>query len=324
MTTISDVARLAQVSTATVSRVINNTGPVKDTTRERVYKVIRQLNYSPNQVARSLYQKRSKIIGIIIPDIRNQFYAMVIEGIKSVLQPLDFASLIAFDPGKSSQTYSEYIEKFESNNVAGIITAAFDLTHPEDIQTPLIMFDSADIKDSIPRIVSDNISGGKYCVDLLGKKTKYVIIECYSIVYPTIQERLNSIIATLNQRNIQYSIEMINSGEEQIRDPDILEQKILRKYPNADALIAPNDIYAVAAISEAKKLGKSIPHDFQVVGYDNTNIGYYISPALSTVDQQPILIGQTAAKRLVQILEGKGDSYNSVIPVKKIQRSSTQ
>ena len=90
MTTIRDIAKLANVSVATVSRIINNSGKVSKDTREKVNQIINETNYHPNQVARTLYQKRSKMIGIIIPFIENVFYARIINGVQSVLQPAGY------------------------------------------------------------------------------------------------------------------------------------------------------------------------------------------------------------------------------------------
>lgn len=96
MSTIRDIAKLAGVSVATVSRIINHSGKVSLKTRNKVEKIIQETHYQPNQVARTLYQKTSKMIGIIIPDLNNRFYAQIVDGIQKVIQKAGYTALISF------------------------------------------------------------------------------------------------------------------------------------------------------------------------------------------------------------------------------------
>ncbi len=164
--TIRDIAKLANVSVATVSRIINNSGKVSDKTRLKVNKIIEETNYHPNQVARTLYQKRSKMIGIIIPFAENIFYSRIINGIQSVLQPAGYTCLISFSVGSNNKKYQAAINNFLQNNIDGIISSAFEMN--ENIcRIPLVMYDSANISDDIIRIASDNAKGGKESVKLI-------------------------------------------------------------------------------------------------------------------------------------------------------------
>lgn len=316
MTTIKDIAKLANVSTATVSRIINGSGKVKHETRLKVEKIIKETNYHPNQVARSLYQKKSKMIGVIVPDLSNTFYAKIIDGIQNILQPSGFSILISFSVGSNESKYLEFINEFQQNNIDGIISSAF--TSKERFDLPFVMYDSANINDKYIRIVSDNITGGKGCVDLLHGTINKVIIQHLSLDLPTVQERVSAIIKQLNYRKITYKLVEVN--EENIADS---AKSIINQISKHDAVIAVNDIYAAQIIQEAHKKGITIPKDFQLVGYDNNSLSQYTFPTISTIDQQPFLIGQTAAKRLLGLINGNTSKNNSIIDVDVIQRCST-
>lgn len=316
MTTIRDIAKLADVSTATVSRIINNSGKVKSETRAKVEQIIKDNDYHPNQVARSLYQKKSKMIGIIVPDLTNAFYAKIIDGIQDVLQEKEYSILISFSAGADVNKYNQFINEFQQNNIDGIISSAFLTT--EKPKLPLIMYDSANINDQIIRIASDNIKGGKECANLLQKNVKSVFIQHYSLELPTVRERLSAITQTLNERKINYQLF-------EIKDVDIEQaaKDALNELDGHDAVIAVNDMYAAAIVKEARQRKLRIPEDFQLVGYDNNDSSGYTDPTISTIDQQPYLIGKTAAKRLLDLLNGDKSTENSIIDIKTIKREST-
>lgn len=320
MTTIRDIAKLANVSVATVSRIINNSGKVSASTKEKVNKIINETNYHPNQVARTLYQKRSKMIGIIIPFIENVFYARVINGVQSVLQPAGYTCLVSFNVGSDSQKYQTAIDNFLQNNIDGIISSAFDL-HENYYHIPFVMYDSANIDDNIVRIASNNIKGGIKVVDLINNnRLKKVLIQHLPLKLPTVNERISSIIKELNKKQLNYTLQEINESDTY----NIAAEKALKNIQKYDAIITINDIYAAYILKLAKKMNLKIPEDFQLVGYDNNELSEFTTPTLSTIDQQPELIGKTAAKRLLDMIHGKKSTENSLIDIKAVKRESTK
>ena len=319
MPTIRDIAKLAGVSVATVSRIINHSGKVSSNTKDKVEKIIKETNYQPNQVARTLYQKKSRMIGIIIPDLNNRFYAQIIDGIQKTIQPEGYTALISFSASSSELKYREAITNFEKNNVDGIISSAFSIAPNFQLKTPLVMYDSANIPDRIIRVASNNKKGGKESVDLLRKPIKKVLVQHWPLSLPTIRERVEAIIEELNNRKIPYFLE-----EASETNPHQAAQNALDKTNLFDAIITVNDLYAAEIIKESKKRNLNIPSEFQLVGYDNNILCEYTYPTLSTIDQQPQLIGQTAAKRLIQLIKGNTDTSNSLIDILAIKRESTK
>lgn len=316
--TIRDIAKLANVSVATVSRIINNSGKVSEETRNKVIKIIKENNYQPNQVARTLYQKRSKMIGIIVPTIDNVFYARIINGIQSVLQPSGYTCLVYSGVGSSNTKYHKAINSFLQNNIDGIICSAFDL-HENPYKVPLIMYDSANINDEIVRIVSNNVKGGKESVNLISHVTKKVLVQHLPLKLATVRERISSIIRELNSRKLTYTLQEI---DEKV-GYDMVAKQALKNITNYHAIITVNDIYAAHILKIAKKQNLKIPEDFQLVGYDNNDLTEFTTPTLSTIDQQPELIGQKAAKRLLQLINGEKSTENSLIDIKVMNREST-
>lgn len=316
--TIRDIAKLANVSVATVSRIINNSGKVSEETRNKVIKIIKENNYQPNQVARTLYQKRSKMIGIIVPTIDNVFYARIINGIQSVLQASGYTCLVYSGVGSSNTKYHKAINSFLQNNIDGIICSAFDL-HENPYKIPLIMYDSANINDEIVRIVSNNVKGGKESVNLISHVTKKVLVQHLPLKLATVRERVSSIIRELNSRKLTYTLQEI---DEKV-GYDIVAKQALKNIHNYHAIITVNDIYAAHILKIAKKQNFKIPEDFQLVGYDNNDLTEFTTPTLSTIDQQPELIGQKAAKRLLQLINGEKSTENSLIDIKVMNREST-
>ena len=314
--TIKDIARLANVSTATVSRILNNSKKVKPETRKRVMQIIQDNNYHPNQVARSLYKKKSKMIGVIVPDLSNAFYAKIIDGIQGVLQKNGYSILISFSAGSNADNYRKFINEFKQQNIDGIISSAF--LSSTKINLPLVMYDSANIKDKVIRIASNNTKGGQECANLLKKKVKSVIIQHLSLGLPTVRERISAITGAFNKRKINY--QLIDINEYNIAEA---AKSTLDSLNQHDAIIAFNDIYAAAIIKEARNRSLAIPTDFELVGYDNNDLAEYTDPTISTIDQQPYLIGKTAAKRLIALLKGNKSINNSIIDVKTIKRQTT-
>ena len=318
MTTIRDIAKLSGVSVATVSRIINHCGKVSETTKQKVEKIISQTHYQPNQVARTLYQKKSKMIGIIIPDLNNRFYAQIIDGIQEVIQKEGYTALISFSTNSDVKKYQNAIINFENNNVDGIITSAFTIPPNFHLNTPLVMYDSANINDDIVRIVSNNTKGGKESIKLLSKKIEKVLIQHWPLSLPTIRERIEAMTAEASKLKIDYLLE-----ETPENNPYISAQSALNKSNQFDAIITVNDLYAAEIIKEAKRRNLKIPDDFQLVGYDNNILCGYTSPTISTIDQKPKLIGQTAAHRLLDLMSGNNSTRNSIIDVLPIKRDST-
>ena len=146
------------------------------------------------------------------------------------------------------------------------------------------------------------------------------MIQHLPLKLPTVNERVSSIIDELNKKQLNYALQEINESDTY----NIGAKKALKNIQNYDAIITVNDIYAAHILKLAKKQKLNVPEDFQVVGYDNNELSEFTTPTLSTIDQQPELIGKTAAKRLLKMINGEKSTKNSLIDIKVVKRESTK
>ena len=137
---------------------------------------------------------------------------------------------------------------------------------------------------------------------------------------PTVNERISSIIKELNAKQIDYTLQEINEDDTY----DAGAKNALKNISYYDAIITVNDIYAAHILKLAKKRNLKVREDFQLVGYDNNELSEFTTPTLSTIDQQPELIGKIAAERLLEMINGKKTTENSLINIKAIKRESTK
>ncbi len=160
MATIRDVAKKAGVSVATVSRALNDNGYVHEDTRKLVEGAIKELNYKPNEVARSLYKKKSRLIGLLLPDIRNPFFPGLARGVEDEMQEHGLRLIIG-NADEKPEKEIDYIETFKQNNVIGIISATnqTEISHYENLTFPVVFLDRT--SNQHPSVYADGLAGGK-------------------------------------------------------------------------------------------------------------------------------------------------------------------
>lgn len=321
MVTVRDIAKMANVSVATVSRVINHTGRVGDDTRKRVEDIIKEVHYVPNQVARSLYRKTSNLIGVIIPDLGNPFYGQVVSGIEEVLSANDYQMILSVNNHADTNKYKQAITNFVQNNISGIISTNFD--NPDEVSVPLVLFDSGIIKDDQLRVNSDNRRGGQLAARaLVSGGAKKIIIEHGPYQFLNIKERLDGATEYLNKHNIQYKLFEVSDFTYATAKKESL--KVLNQLNDFDGIIAANDLHAACLIEAAQTRGLQSPDDFQIVGYDNSYISGLTTPGISSISQEPEKIGRTTAELLIKTLQNQPAATKILIPVEYIKRNTVK
>lgn len=318
--TVRDIAKMANVSVATVSRVVNHTGRVGSDTRKRVEDIIKEVGYVPNQVARSLYNKTSNLIGVIIPDLGNPFYSQIIAGIEQVLSEQNYQMILSVNNHANSDKYNQAITNFVQNNISGIISTNFD--NPMDVQVPMVLFDSGLIKDDQLRVNSDNETGGMLAAKaLVDGGAKNIVIEHGPYEFLNIKERLNGATKYLNEKNIQYRLFEVSDFTYEAAKRE--SAKLLQQFKEFDGIIAANDLHAANLVAEAQQIGLKTPEDFQIVGYDNSYISSLTTPGISSISQKPEKMGQATAQLLLAKLNNQPINETTVIPVEFIKRATT-
>lgn len=308
--TIQDVAEKANVSVATVSRVMNGNYPVKAETRETVLKVIKELNYIPNMQARELTKQKSTTIGVVVPSINNMFFTELVYGIENELKTNSLSIILACTNGDSDEE-QKCVNNLISRNVSGIIVAG---PGTENIKAkfydnishkiPLVFINSEYMDSNISYVSNDEASGAKIALNyLLDNNHKDILFvrgkDSYSY---DIKEKIYKEIMAKNFD----SSKIINIGNGNTSDTVDNTMNIFLDILNnsySTAVFACNDLMAVGVLNACKKLGIKVPNEISIIGYDNIPLSKFVEPKLTTMDQNMFFLGANAAQLLVEKID---------------------
>ncbi len=323
MPTIKDVAREAGVSVATVSRVLNDTGYVGTDTRKKVMKAIAQLNYSPNEVARSLYKRESRLIGLLLPDITNPFFPQLARGVEDELSRSGFRLLLG-NSDENTEKELDYIQTFVQNNVVGIISATNHVDYQiyNELKLPLVLLDRT--SEEFPAVYADGREGGRLAARTLIDKgaERITLVKGPAHVKPA-QDRYKGALEELSRADVDFSV--LSTTSYSFEEAKGWAEELFAKFPDTDGVIASNDIVGIAVLHEALKLGKRIPEELQIIGYDDIPQSSLSYPTLSTIRQPAYEMGREAAQLLIKIIRKEKDIEQTVqMPVELIERNTTR
>lgn len=325
MSTIKDVAKEAGVSVATVSRVLNNNGYVNEDTRKKVANAIHKLNYKPNAVARSLFKKQSKMIGLIVPDITNPFFPQLARAVEDVTSQAGYTLVLCNSDGDIYKEH-QYMDVLKQNYVDGfiIVTSTLKAEHIEGIGVPIVALDRS-IHHSTPTVCVDNYEGARAA-------TRYLLNRgCNKIAHvrgphnvQNADDRCRGYLDEV-QDLFWFHQGLIVNGEYTIEKTKQAMKTLLTIYPDIDGVFAGNDLMGIGVLKAAEELGKKVPEDLSVIGFDGIELSEITTPELTTMSQPIYEMGSTAAKMLLGIIEGNPlPQSHYIFPVKLIERKSTR
>lgn len=323
MMTIKDVARIAGVSVATVSRVLNESGYVNVDTRKKVEAAIKEMKYTPNEVARSLYKRKSKLIGLLLPDITNPFFPQLARGIEDRMQEQGYR-IIFGNSDENEDKEIDYIQTFIQNNVIGMISST---NFPESdvyskLKIPVVFLDRT--SNDSPSVYADGRKGGRLAAqEIIARGSrKITILQGPAHIKPA-QDRFLGAIEVLNEMGIIYNVIQTTSFSHTEAEQWAVE--LFDKYIDTDGVISSNDIVATAVIHEAHRLGKRVPQDLQIIGFDDIPLSSLLSPSLSTIRQPAHDMGREAAGLLIKLIEqDKVEDKIIQLPVSFVERETTR
>ncbi|GED72963.1 LacI family transcriptional regulator [Brevibacillus reuszeri] len=327
--TIRDVAKLAGVSVATVSRVMNQKGYVNSETEQKVNKAMQQLKFEPNQMARGLAGKRTKTIALILPDISNPFFPGLARGVEDIAQNNGYTVILcnSDDMGVKERSYIEVLKK---KYIDGIIFATNnlvreDLERMEEAQIPFVMLDRAPNMESGCVIKVDNFGGAKAAVEhLLNVGCKKIAHVYGPQELTTAKERLAGYEEVAKQQS-WYTPTLMIPGDFTIDGGIKAVEALLGKHPDLDGIFAGNDQMAVGVLKGLKRRGISVPGQVAVCGFDGVNLTEITEPELSTIAQPIYQIGELAANKLIERINLSSTHYETVeLGVSLIVRESTR
>ncbi|AUJ31683.1 MAG: LacI family DNA-binding transcriptional regulator [Liquorilactobacillus nagelii] len=323
---LTDVAARSGVSVTTVSRVINNYGYLSQQTKDKVFQAMRDLNYQPNSLARSLHGKKTLLIGVIFPSITNPFFAELVERIENRLFNQNY-KIILCNSADNKEKERDYLRMLIANQVDGIIAGTHNLGIDEynKVGLPIVSFDRR-LSDKIPIVSSDNLRGTALATQELyqaGARHIYFLGNPHQIGNPT-DLRLQGYQQTITKLKLTPHIHAV-AFDESPTLKSLSIKKMLTQH-HADGIVCTDDLTAILVLQAAQKLGIAVPQSLKVVGFDGTAFIQEYHPELSTI-VQPI---DDLASLLVNLLVERIDHADQpleqmqyVLPVKLLRSQST-
>jgi DNA-binding LacI/PurR family transcriptional regulator len=330
--TIADIAHIAGVSTATVSRVLADSPKVTADTRERVKQVISDLDYEPNQLARSLTTARTANIAVVVQDIANPFFVEVALGVETVLRDAGYSMFLtssAWDPEKEE----ELIRKLVRNRVDGIIFAPIE---PEG-QTvgllkrrgiPFVLVNAQSADPEVSWVNTDNFRGGYLAAQALAATHAHTLVSLLGFPHQTSRTRRDGFAAGVQELKGRQSLEYrpleqvyaFEDGYECV--PELIAAERIHEVPTG--IFALNDDVALGVVASLIDHGISVPGQVSVVGYDDIPSAKRYQVPLTTIAQPKRQMGELAARALLHMLRNPeaGATQRELLP-RLVQRSST-
>ncbi|MEP5151650.1 LacI family DNA-binding transcriptional regulator [Planktotalea sp.] len=331
--TLQDVARVAGVSTATVSRTLSNPNVVSESTRKRVAEAVKVSGYRVNRAARNLRTQRSQSILVLLPDLGNPFFSTILEGISSHLAPKGYSMLIA-STSQIKNTGERLIDYLDDVRADGIIILDGGL--PDDVVKSLEQGQSSRTiiyacewteAGEFPSVRSENRRGTqtavRYLHELGHRKIAHVTGPEDNVLTHARKEAFEAEIAALNLENPS---EWIMSGDFNLEAGCKTAQDWIAMKNRPTAVFCASDMLALGFISELSRNGIKVPEDVSVMGFDDVVLAGQFIPPLTTIRQDRTQLGERAASILLSTLDNDNQEdglCKVVIPVSLVERQST-
>jgi LacI family transcriptional regulator len=329
MVTIKDIARKADVSTATVSHVVNETRFVSEPLKNKVKAIIDDLGYQPNQIARSLVMQKTHTIGVIISDILNPFYTAVVRGLEDATSPSGY-NVVLCNTDEDKEKEIRYLKVLLEKRVDGIALATCFQGNEHPFLSQLNQIPVATIVRKMARLKSDavfadNIGGAYEAIEhlvSLGHKRIGVISGPSGL--SSGQERLEGVLKAFTKYGIASNEAWMPTGDFKRESGYISAKNILSLKNRPTALFVSNSQMTLGALQAFRELGVKIPKDMSIVGMDDTEWSVLLDPPLTVIYQSPYDMGNNAGKMLLQRIFKKRKRFKTnVIPTKLIERGSS-
>jgi LacI family transcriptional regulator, galactose operon repressor len=316
--TISDVAERAAVSKATVSHVINQTRFVEEDTRQRVLQAVAALGYRPSTVARSLTTNRTQMIGVIVSDASNYFFAEVLQGIEAVLRPVDYA-LIICNTTEILEREAHYLDLLVRQRVDGIIAAATSqrwdvLTEVDTQHIPVVFVDRYFEGLNSPFVGVDNRKGASLgTTHLIQRGYRRIGILAGFQRLSTMRDRLAGFRQTLQEHAIPLAEEWVITSPLSIEGGCEAMRRLMTLTERPDAVFFNNNLLAAGGLLAIQELGLRCPEHVGLLTFDDHPWAAVSCPPLTVVYQPSREVGQIAAQMILNLINGRLPDVSHVI-----------
>lgn len=326
--TIRDVAKESGLSIATVSRHLNRKGSISEQAEKKIKDVMARLDYKPNEVARSLSNRKTNTIALIIPDITNPFFPELVVAIEGHAKEKGYR-LLLINTQEEVLHSNEFWRNLESRFIDGLILVSFQFTGNvlkgmENMNLPFVRIDRAAQDDESNSFGVDNNNGARMAVEHL------IDMGCRKIAhisgpqsYPSSSERLKGYQATMetffpNEKTCVYE------GDFTLESGQRLTKQLMTEHPDCDGIFLANDLMAIGALKALKLMDKRVPEDIAIIGFDGIKLTQMTEPEITTIEQPIYNLGTMATTHLIDMIEKKdvsGDYIKLEVHLRK--RAST-
>lgn len=321
-----DIARMSGVSIATVSRVLNKTGRYSAKTEQRVMEVVEQTKYSINPNAQGLRTNRTKTIGVVIPDITNEYFSHIVRAIEAAIMPYEY-SVFVCDSNENAVYEDHHLASLAAKGVDGIIYISTRKTAQDiagDFSIPVVYIDRSPGVDN-NCVTSDNRQGGYLATkELIDKGCRQIVLVRDKNFFSTVNDRVKGFLRAHRKAGLQVDDRRIlscNVDYEQARAA--ITGLIARQVP-FDGVFCTTDIMALGVLRGLLENGLRVPQDVKLCGFDGITHTKISHPSITTVVQDTKVLGEQAVKLLMELIENpqaKNKEYQ--IPVTLEEREST-
>jgi LacI family transcriptional regulator len=325
--TIAEVAALAGVSPTTVSHVFSGKRLVSAATRERVLEIVQSLGYRPNNVARNLRTRQSKMIAVIVPDLTNPFYGVLTRGLADAVEGADYGTYVCNTDG-AVQREQRFIEDVLDRGVDGVVMGAVNIP-PEavvalaDTGTPFVCMGRDIVHPLVDRVWADDVAGARAATEhLLSMGTHDVAM----IQGPSDSGgRGEGYRDALRAAGVDFRPDYVVRGDWTRHGGCVAMQRLLALDTPPSAVFCANDLMAIGAMDAVRQAGLRIPEDIRLAGFDDIEAATLVSPALTTVRNPSYDTGRTAGELLLSRMSGEhtGGQRTVVLPCPLVLRASS-
>lgn len=332
MANIRDIAKLAGVSTATVSRTLATPAIVMPETRAKVEAAVRKLDYKPNALASSLRRRRTENIVVVVPDIHNPFFSGVVQGIEHVAHGHGHKVLLG-ESQNSQQRLDTYAEMLDSKEADGLILLgallptgiANAVAAGEAPHVPIVMACEYFVGLQAPNVRIDNAAAAAAATEhLLQLGHRRIAMITGPTGNPLVKDRVKGYRAQMAKAELAVPADYVARGDFTVESGYHAMKKLLALSQKPTAVFCANDEMAMGAIRAVKDSGRRVPQDLSVVGFDDIRFAEYFDPPLTTIRQPQREIGETAMRLILDVFAKRNAPTSVVLPHTLVVRGSTK
>ncbi|SKA91168.1 transcriptional regulator, LacI family [Caloramator quimbayensis] len=323
--TIKDIAKILNVSYATVSKALSDRDDISEEMKAKVRKVAEELNYKPNYIARGLVKKETKTIGLIIPDITNPFYSEIAMAIEETVNKEGYSVFLCNSNWKNSNE-NDYINLLTSKKVDGIIIAPIgeESLNLESVDIPIVIVGTKKSYNNQNYVVIDDEKGGYIAVKhLIKQNCKKIMFVGGKQNVQSNKQRLEGYKRALIESNYEINEQYIRSGNFKQESGYLIMKKVFNDGIIPDGVFAGNDLLALGVMRSALDFGLKIPDDIKIVGFDDIPFASLPEISLTTILQPKYKMGEHAANMLLSKIKNPEINCENIILKPKLIKRKT-